>query len=182
MDLVRRRLLVAVALTVVLAASCRNGAGGVDGRTGRQVAALTATPSASGAAREQALADAFGRQAAVYANLAAADRAQAAALSATIMTEQQLAAVAAAARPQPATATVAASGTAATAAATSGTSVTTLAPATGGVPAAAAKSEASYQKAAALADRLGANVQRLASFHLARVNQLAGAAGKGGAQ
>jgi hypothetical protein len=29
---------------------------------------------------------------------------------------------------------------------------------------------------------LGANVQRLASFHLARVNQLAGAAGKGGAQ
>lgn len=176
MDLVRRRLLVTVASTVVLVASCRSGAGRVDGRTEQQAAALTANPSASSAAREQTLADAFARQAAVYAQLAAADRAQVVAVSAAIATEQQQVAA------MPAPPATAASAPADPALATSGINRANPVPTTSaGVPAAAAKFEADRQKAAALGDRLGANAQRLASFHLARVSQLTGAAGAGGA-
>lgn len=178
MEPVRGRLLVVVALMGVLAASCRNGAGNAGGRTEQQVAALTATPSASSVARDQSLADSFTHQAAIYAQLAAAARAQSAALSTAIAAEvQQVTARATAAAestaPVPAVSAVP----------TAGSTVAGATPLTNpGVPPAAENLESYYQKEAALADRLGANAQRLASFHLARLAASAGAAGTGGAR
>ena len=163
---VKRVIWVAVCLTAVLALSCRDGAGRAGGASEQQVAALTASSGASTAAQDQALADAFARQAAVYVQVATTDRAQAAAVSTAIATEQQLTAAKAAA------ATASALTTAATSLSTSTLATgTTLATA-------AAKIEDHYQRVAALADQLRANAQALANFHLAR----AGLAAEGGAQ
>lgn len=164
-----------------LAGGCQNSGRGQPDRATQSVRArLTATGSTGAASQDQAKADAFSQQAGVYATLAAGDRAQAAALSAAIAAE---AGQAAAAPPLVATAQPVASAGAASAvtmpasAVASGTVV-----ASAGVPPAAEKLESHYQKVAALADRLGANAQRLATFHLARVSALSGVAGARGAR
>jgi hypothetical protein len=176
LQLLRRRIGIVLAIGTAAVGACRNDGSG----TQQKVAALTPTAGASAAAGDQALADAYARQAAIYAQIAAGDRAEAAAVSAAITTEQtQLAAAVAAKAASPAAAV---SGTAATALATPGTSGASSTPTVAGVPATAAKFEDSRQKAAALADQLGANAQALATFHLARVNQLSGVAAEGGAQ
>ena len=177
---------VAVCLATASTVSCRGGAERVGGASKAQVAVLTTTGGASTAAvlGDQAKADAFAQQARAFAELAARERAQAASVAATISARPQVTAAAtAAATANPAASKSIASAAATSAEATSGSPVAGGAPGiTAGVPAAAATYEAHLQKVAALADRLGANAQRLASFHLARVNQPAGAVGKGGAQ
>lgn len=157
-----------LAIAVAALGGCRRGATGSG--TEQQVAAATVSTGASSTTQDQTLAAAFARQAAMYAQVAATDRAEASAVSTAIATEQQLTAAKGAADPRAALATPAM--------ATAGTTVVNATAAITSVPATATKLENHYQKAAALADRLGATAQALASFHLAR----AGVAVEGGAQ
>lgn len=171
--------------TVSLAGGCRNAGPGQAGGTTRSVgAALTATGSTTAASGDQAKADAFAKQARLFAELAALERAQATSVAATISTRPQVTAVATATATAKAVAgTSVTSGAAASGPSTSGSPAAGGAPATiAALPAGVAKYEDHVQKVAVLADRLGANAQRLANFHLARVNQSTGAPGKGCAQ
>jgi len=139
-----------------------------DRNSQQQLAALTTTPTASGASQEQAKAAAFIKQVQVYAQLSAAYRAEAAAVSAVIAGER---------------AQVTVTSTAVAVTSAPGKAVSTVPPgSSSGVPAAASEFEAHRLAAAALGDKLRANAQRLANFHLTRASQLAGTVGTGGAQ
>lgn len=184
---VRGLFVAAVCLTATFTTSCRNAAERAGGSSDQRIgAALTTTATASSTAvpGDRGKADAFAQQARAFAELAALERAQAASVAATISARPQvITAVTVSAAGKPVAGQTAGPAGTASAPTTSGRSGAGGAPTiTAGVPAGAAKYEDHLQKVAALADRLGANAQRLANFHLARVNQSAGAIAKGGAQ
>lgn len=181
---VRWLLVTSACLAVAFTTSCRNGAERGGGSSEQQVAALTTavTTSTGVASGDQAKADAFSQQARAFAELAALERAQAVSMAATIDARTQATATAAAAGAKP-VAGMSATSAAAAAPATSGSLVADGgSAAVAAAPTSAAKYEAHLQTVAALADRLGANAQRAASFHQARANRLAGVAVEGGAQ
>jgi hypothetical protein len=159
--------------------SSRSGAGQQSVRAG-----LTLGSGRAAVSQDQAKADAFAQQARTFAELAGLERAQSASVATAIASERTRVAAAVATSPAKADPAESATTVAATSAVTtSGSVIAGGAPPTGAaVPVAAEKLESHCQKVAALADRLGANAQRLASFHLARVDELSSAAGEGGAQ
>jgi hypothetical protein len=136
--------------------------------------ALTATP-------DQAKATAFTEQAAVYALMASANRAAAAAAATVVATQTAAAdAIATMSTTSGASASTTSTGGA-------GTTVPSVDPAVTrntlvGLATAAAAKQSNREKAAALADQLAANAQRAATFYQSKVDEVSGATAGGGVQ